>query len=65
MYISETAKAYDPESDMAVVVGVPSYYSEKSRTIIRFKCLPLFVRHFMYIVCWTSVILFAKLDLKC
>ena len=34
---SDTARTYDPESDMTVVVGVPTYYSEKSRVMIRFS----------------------------
>lgn len=37
-WISETAKSYDPESDMTVVVGVPVYYSEENRVMIRLSC---------------------------
>lgn len=34
---TDTARTYDPESDMTVVVGVPTYYSEESRVMIRFN----------------------------
>ena len=65
--ISETARTYDPESDMTVVVGVPTYYSEESRMMIRFDQLVMkvnFVNN--YCVCMFAglVTALAKLDFK-
>ena len=34
-FVLGTAKTYDPDSDMAAVVGVPVYYSERNLKLIR------------------------------
>ena len=55
---TDTARTYDPESDMTVVVGVPTYYSEESRVMIRFnhnyahENHQIFVNYFC--ICWDS-----------
>ena len=49
--ISDTARTYDPESDMTVVVGVPTYYSEKSRVMIRFSHIHINDNKLLIILC--------------